>query len=138
MDLEIARIDVWSSALRDKPGTLAAKLEEMAQAGANLELLLCRRTRPKAGMVYVAPIKGRKQMEAARAAGFAKDEAMAVLRVEGPNKPGMSALISETLADGGVNIAGVSTTSAGKRFISYLAFDTSSDVARAQRVLQRL
>ena len=138
MKLELSRIDVWSSDLADRPGSLARKLEELAAAGADLEFLLCRRTKAKAGMVYVAPVKGAKQIQAAKKAGFVKDVGMALLRVVGPDKVGMSALISETLADAGINIAGVSTTGVGKRFVSYLAFDCVEEASRAQRVLNKL
>ncbi len=138
MKLEITPVTVWSSKLQDKPGALATKLEQLTDAGANLDFLLCRRTTAHAGQVYVAPLKGSKQIQAAKRAGFVQDADVCVLRVEGMDKPGVGSLITQSLADAGVNIAGMSTTSAGRHFIAYVAFDCKTESGAARRVLQGL
>ena len=139
MKLDVSRVEVWSAKLQDKPGMLASKLEALTQAGVNMDFLLCRRTKAHAGTVYVAPIHGPKQCAAAKKADFVRDDEVSVIRVVGPDKPGMSAAISHQLALAGVNIAGVSTTSStGKKFIAYLAFDGTGDAALAKKALSKM
>ena len=138
MKLDISRVDVWSSPLQDKPGALAGKLNKLAEVGADLDFLLVRRTKRGQGVVYVAPIKGARQIHAAQREDFAKDSAMAVLRIEGLDRPGATAMISQSLAGAGVNISGVSTSSSGRKFISFVAFDGAADATRAQRALHKL
>lgn len=138
MAFKIERIDVWSSNLHDKPGALARKLTGLTEAGVDLDFLLCRRTSAHAGLVFVAPIKGARQIQAAKREKFERDNSVSVLRVEGPDKPGTSAMISQRLAEAGINIAGVSTTGTGRKFVAYLAFDDTDDAARALRLLHKL
>ena len=37
MKMEVSRVDVWAASIKDRPGALAKKLEDLAQAGINLE-----------------------------------------------------------------------------------------------------
>lgn len=138
MKLDISRVIVWSCKLMDKPGTLAKKLNALTNAGANLDFLLVRRTQKGKGVVYVAPVAGPRQTRAAGQAGFAKDGAIAVLRVSGADRPGVGAAITETLGEAGLNIAGMSTTSSGRSFIAYVAFDSATEAAQARRLLLHL
>lgn len=39
MALKVERVDAWAAPLEDKPGSLAAKLAALADAGINLEYL---------------------------------------------------------------------------------------------------
>ena len=138
MKLDISRVIVWSCKLADQPGALARKLNALTAAGANLDFLLVRRTQKGKGVVYVAPITGPRQIRAAHQVGLGKDGAIAVLRVSGSDRPGVGAAITETLAEAGLNIAGMSTTSSGRSFIAYVAFDSATDAARARRLLLHL
>src|SRR5436190_18975701 len=70
MALDIRRVQVWSGEISDRPGAAAAKLEHLARAGADLECVFTRPhpTRPEGGLLYLAPIAGPEQTQAARAA----------------------------------------------------------------------
>jgi ACT domain-containing protein len=44
MSLKVTRIDVWSGEIRDQPGGLAGVLQQLGSMGANLEMVVARRS----------------------------------------------------------------------------------------------
>ena len=138
MDLVIERVDVWAATIEDQPGSLANKLTAVAQAGADLDFIIARRSpeQPGAGVVFVTPLRGDAEIAAAAAVGFTAANSLHSVRVEGPNRAGISAELAQKLADGGVNLRGFSAAVIGARFIIYLALDTREDAAEATRLLQ--
>jgi hypothetical protein len=140
MKLNVSRTDTWASTIDDRPGRLADKLAALAAAGANLELIIARRAPEQrgSGVVFVTPLKGAKQIKAAEAAGFQKTESLHSLRVEGSDRPGMGAKLTQALAEAGINLRGLSAAALGKRCVTHLALDTAQDVAKAAAVLKKL
>ena len=140
MKFNIARTDVWAASIEDRPGGLADKLARLAEAGANLEFIIARRAPEQSGkgVVFVTPLKGAKQARAAEAAGFQKTQSLHSLRVEGVDKPGTGAKITQALADAGINLRGLSAAALGKKFVNHLALDSAADVAKAAAVLKKL
>ena len=140
MAWSVTKVDVWAAEIADQPGGLARKLRALADAGANLEFVIARRRpdKPGTGVVFLTPLKGAKQTKAAGAAGFAKAKGMHGLRVEGLDKPGTGAALTEALAGAGLNVRGVSGAANGRRSVLYLAFDTAADAATAAKVLKKL
>ncbi len=140
MKVNVTRTDVWAATLEDRPGGVAEKLGALAEAGANLEFIISRRSpeKPGKGVVFLAPIKGAKQVKAAKAARFAKTESLHSVRLEGADKPGLGAALSRALAQAGLNLRGFSAAAFGKRFVAYLALDTGEDAAKAVSVLKKL
>lgn len=140
MALKVSRVDTWAATIEDRPGGLARKLKALAEGGANLEMVIARRTpdRPGEGVVFVAPLKGTKQGRAALAAGFARAEALHTVRAEGPDKPGQGARITQALAQAGVNLRGLSAAAIGKKCVVYLALDTAEGAATAASVLKKI
>jgi len=137
--LKVTQVKVWAAGIPDRPGGLAAKLAALAGAGANLEFLIARRAhdKPGTGVVFVTPIKGKKQVAAAQAAGFTTTESLHSLRVEGPDSPGIGAKATAALAAAGINLRGLSAAAIGKRFVCYLAFDSEADAARAAAIARK-
>ena len=140
MKLDVSRVDVWVAGLKDRPGALAEKLARLADARANLEFVLARRSpeKPAAGVVFLAPLKGPAQLKAAKAAGLRKTHSLNSVRVEGPDKPGAGAKVTRALADAGINLRGLSAAVMKKRFVLYLAFDSPADRTKAMRVLNKM
>jgi hypothetical protein len=140
MKLDVKKAEVWAATIEDRPGGLAEKLNEIADAGANLEFIVSRRTpeKPGNGVVFVTPIKGAKQVKAAQSAGFQRSDSLHSVKIEGTDKPGLGAMLSNALADAGLNLRGLSGASFGKRFVGYLALDTAEDATRAASVLKKL
>lgn len=138
--MNVQRTDVWAATIDDRPGGLHEKLVGLAEAGANLEFVISRRTpdQPGEGVVFVTPIKGARQTNAAQGAGFRKTDRLHSVRVEGMDKPGIGAAMAEALADAGLNLRGVSAAALGRQFIAYLALDTADDAEMAIETLKKL
>jgi len=140
MKLKATRVVVWAANIEDRPGGLAEKLEALAVAGTNLDFILARRApeSPGTGVVFVAPLKGERQMRVACDAGFLRTEIMHAVRVEGINRPGFGSDITGAIAAAGISLRGFSATAIGRRFVGYLAQDAANDAAKAIRALRRL
>lgn len=138
--MKTERVDTWATSIPDRAGALAAKLKQLAAGGANLDFVVARRSTTASGksVVFVAPLKGAKQVGAAGAAGFAKSNSLHTLRVEGANKLGAGARLLSALAEKGLNLRGISAAAIGTKFICYLALDTETDAVKAVQILRKL
>ncbi|MBM3878260.1 MAG: ACT domain-containing protein [Verrucomicrobia bacterium] len=139
MTLKVAPVDTWAAALEDRPGSLAAKLGALAGAGVNLEFVIARRApdQPGSGVVFVTPIRGAAGSRAAQKAGFARTKTLHTVRVEGSDKPGTGAKLTQALADLGLNLRGLSAAAIGRKFVAHVALDTAADAAKVVRALRR-
>ena len=90
------------------------------------------------GVVFLTPLKGSAQIGAAKKAGFEKTKSLHSLRVEGPDKRGLGAKMTQSLAQAGINLRGVSAAAVGPRCVVYLALDSTADATKAARLLKRL
>jgi len=140
MAMKITKMQVWAGNIEDRPGGLAAVLEPLAQAGANLDCVIARRQAPGSGqgVVFLTPVKGKKAQAAATGAGLKAAANIATLRVEGGNKAGMGAKMGRAIADAGINVRGVSACVLGNKFVAYLGFDNVADADKAAKVLKKL
>ena len=139
MAYAINKVDVWAGEIADRPGGLASTLEALQNAGANLAFIIARRApdRPGTGVVFVTPVKGAKQKAAAGAAGLQTTDSLHSLRVEGPDRPGLGTKMTRALADGGINLRGISAAALGRRSVTYFAFDSGADADAAARILRK-
>jgi hypothetical protein len=139
MRMDISRVDVWAASMEDRPGGLAEKLNALAEAGVDLEFIIARRTpkKPGTGVVFITPIRGPRQIRAAKGAGFAKTESLHGVRIATGNKPGFGAELTTQLAQAGINLRGLSGASIGNRAVLHLAFDSSSDANKVIRILKK-
>ncbi len=140
MSLEIHRVQVWSAEIPDRPGAAAAKLEHLARAGADLEFVFTRPHPSKAayGILFLAPISGPEQIQAARAAELGPALDVTLLRVAGPNRVGIGYELMSRLAVAGVNLRGLSISTVSGRFAAYLALDSADAATLAVQVLATL
>lgn len=138
MGFEIERVDVWVGEIEDRPGGLCDKLGAVMQAGANLDFMIARPVAegPGKGVLFVAPLHGPEQTRAAEEVGLGKSHTE-VLRVEGPDRPGIAAGLTCTLAKAGINIRGMSASVLSGRCLFYIRFDSGDDVIRAAQILTR-
>src|ERR671914_583368 len=104
MAYTIKKVDVWSGEIADRPGGLGAAVEALSNAGANLEFLVSRRApdRPGTGVVFLTPVKGAKQKNAAQSAGLSTTDSLHSVRVEGPDKAGLGAKLTRALSEAGI------------------------------------
>ena len=140
MKLKITRSEMWKATIEDQPGGAATVLEPVAQAGANLEFAFARRAPdvPGKGLLFITPVKGKKVVAAAQAAGLGLAPDMHLLRIEGGDKPGTTAAIARALANAGISFRAFSATAVGRNFKGFLVLDSTDDAARAASVLKKL
>ena len=138
MAVKVSKVDLWMAAIDDRAGGAADKLEPLSRAGANFEFVFTRRTpeAPGKGLMVVSPIKGTKAVQAATAAGFTKS--LQGVRIEGTDKPGVTAMLSRMLADAGISFRALSASAHGRKFVSHIAVDSPADAAKAAAVLRKL
>jgi hypothetical protein len=138
MDLLVNRVDVWTASIADKPGGLSGTLKGVYEAGADLDFVIARRApdKPGTGAVFLTPIRGDREVEAASTLGFNLTNSVDSVRVEGDNVPGAAVNIADMIANADINIRSFSAAVIGPRYIAYIGFDSSSDADRASKVLQ--
>ncbi|RQQ10893.1 ACT domain-containing protein [Burkholderia stagnalis] len=139
MELSVEHVDVWAATIDDKPGGLARVLGALRDAGADLQFIVARRTSeaPGKGVVFVAPLQGDAVVRAATQAGFSVTPSVHSVRVMGLDQLGAVAQLTQMLADGGINLRGVSSAVLGSQFIAYLGVDSRDDAEKAVDILQR-
>ena len=138
MELILDSVDVWAAPIQEGPGRLAPLLTGLREAGADLELIIARRTPegPGAGVAFVAPLRGDREIAAAADLGFNLTRSVASLRIQGPDRPGVAAELTQKLAAADLPLLGLSAAVIGSQFIMYIRLESMADVERAKRVLE--
>lgn len=137
MGMVVERVDTWAASITDQPGGLAATLAPLADAGADLEFVIARRSPDKPGtaVVFMTPLEGEAQLAAAERAGLVVADSLHSVQIRGENRPGIGAEMTKKLADAGVNLRGLSAAVIGDQFIMYLAVDTNEDAEKVMGLL---
>ena len=140
MEFSVETLDAWRAEIGEQPSVLADKLEALGGAGADLALVLARfDTLDRAhGSVLIAPGTADGTKDAARDVGFDLGHRLHLVRIEGPERRSLTALIIRRLADNGVNIKGFWASTVGPRFTAAIAVDTIEDLARALHTLSQI
>lgn len=133
------REDVWVASIEDKPGAMAQRLTALAEAGADLDFIIARRSveKPGTGALFVTPLRGDREVRAAATLGFLVSSHLHAVRVEGLNEPGIGAKLTQRIAKEGINLRGFSGAVFGTRFVMHLAFDSTEDAQKAITILQQ-
>jgi len=131
--------EVWAASLEDKPGALSNKLSALAEVGADLDFIIARRApdKPGTGVVFVTPLRGDQEIEAAGELGFAATNRLHSIRVRGQNERGIAGKLTQAVAKAGINLRGFSAAAIGTQFIMHLAFDSPEDARKAIGVLKQ-
>lgn len=139
MELLVERVDVWAATIEDKPGGLAQALSALRDVGTDLQFIVARRTpeAPGKGVVFVAPLQGEREIRAATQVGFNATPSLHSVRVMGLDQVGIIAELTQRLADGGINLRGVSAAVLGSQFVAYFAVDSLDDANQAIDILQK-
>ena len=140
MALKATKTEVWAVSIDDRAGGVADQLERLAEAGANFEMVLARRTpeNPGKGMLFATPVKGAKVTRAAKEAGMGTPPTIHTVKIEGADRPGLGAKIARALGDAGISFRGISGVAIGKKFVCYIACDSAEDQAKAIAAVKKL
>ncbi|MDD5248332.1 MAG: hypothetical protein PHY45_05075 [Rhodocyclaceae bacterium] len=140
MAITVKKIELWNVIVDNRPGALATVLEPLADAGADLEVVLGTSIPGDGGKasVGVFPVKGKKVLAAARASGLAPATSMPSLLVTGDNRAGLGRRISQTLAAADINIGFAVAQVAGRNFSALFGFANEADAGKAASILKKL
>ncbi len=138
MEFMIEGVDVWAAPIMEGPGSLAGLLTGLREAGADLELVVARRTPegPASGVVFVSQLRGDREIAAATDLGFNVTRSVACLRIEGPDRPGVAADLTQRLAEAEIPLLGLSAAVIGTRFILHARLEDRAAIEKAKRILQ--
>lgn len=138
MAVSVKKIVLWRREVANRPGGLAGPLAALAQAGANLKVVMAYRFPgdESRGAVELYPITGRKAQAAARSAGLSESGIPTVL-VEGDDRPGTGAAIARAIAEAGINLAFFVAQVLGRRYAAVIGFDSEADSKRAAPLIRR-
>src|SRR5689334_16800360 len=139
MAVTVKRITLWRADVDNHPGVLARALEPLAQAGADLRLVMGYRLphTPERAAIELYPVSGKRAAAAAAEAGLAESRDVPCLLVEGDNRPGLGAAIARGLADAGINIAFLMAQVIGRRFSAAVGFADEAAATAAARVIKQ-
>jgi hypothetical protein len=140
MAFRMTKVQAWSAEIPDRPGAAAATLECLAHAGADVKMVFTRNppSRPDIGVIYLAPLIGAEQTEAAKKVGLQPARDVAMLCIEGDDRLGLGFEIMSRLAVAGINLRGLTLSTVDSHFTAYLVFDNADDVTHANQLLAGL
>src|SRR5919198_3186212 len=138
MAVTVKRITLWRADVENQPGVLARALEPLAEAGADLRLVMGYRfpKTPEHSAIEVHPVSGKKPTAAAEQAGLAEARHIPCLLVEGDNRPGLGAAMARGLADANINIAFLMAQVVGRKFTATFGFGDEAAIAAATRAIK--
>ena len=138
MAVVVKNIELWRTEVENRPGTLAGTLEPLAEAGADLQIVMGYRypgNEAKAA-IEVYPVKGKKAASAAQAAGM-QSSSIPTLLIEGDNRPGLGHAIAQALADAGINVGFLVAHVIGRKYAAVAGFDTAEDARNAAALIKK-
>lgn len=139
MERIVEREEVWAAGIDDKTGALGQKLTALAEAGADLDFIIARRSpeKPGTGVVFVTPLRGDKEVQAATDMGFAVTQHLHSVRIEGTNEPGIAGKLAQQIGSAGINLRGLSGAVIGTKFVVHVGVDTAEDAATVVKLMSQ-
>jgi hypothetical protein len=136
----IKKFPLWSVEVDDVAGSTTGLFKILADAGADIEFSLSRPLGEGTGkaILFLAPIKGKKQEDAAKRADFEKRRDVVGVQVQGPSKVGGNFRLTAALAHENLAVRALVTTVDGSRFTTVFALHSEDDADRAIKVLHKV
>lgn len=138
MPVTVKRITLWRKELANKAGTLAGTLEPLANAGADLQIVMGYRYpgEPAKAAVELYPVGSKKITQAAQGAGLAAT-GIAALLVEGDNRAGLGHSIAKAMAEAGVNLDFLVAQVIGRKYAAVIGFENDADAVKATALIKK-
>jgi hypothetical protein len=116
---------LWHKEIDNRPGMLASTLEPLAEAGADLQVVMGYRYpgRTDKAAIKLHPVSGRKSTAAAKTAGLAPSP-MPALLVQGDNRRGLGHALAKAIGDAGINLSFVMAQVVGRRYSAMFGFES--------------
>ncbi len=138
MAVSVKQITLWRSEVANRPGALAGSLGPLADAGANLKVVMGYRIpgEENRAAIEVHPVSGKKAMEAARSAGLSAS-GIPTLLVEGDDRPGLGAAMTRGIAEAGINMIFFIGQVVGRRYSAVIGFESPADAKKAVGLIKK-
>ncbi len=139
MAVTVKKIALWRSEVENKAGVLAKNLAPLANAGADLQVVMAYRypgNESKAA-IEVYPVSGKKLTNAAQAVALSASS-IPTLLVEGDNKPGLGYSLAQAIADAGINLSFLVAQVIGKKYSAIFGFESEEDARKATTVIKKV
>ena len=139
MPVTVKSIVLWRREIENKPAVLAGVLEPLANARADLQVVMGYRYpgNEAVAAVELYPVTGKKSADAAKAAGLAA-AAIPTLLVQGDNKPGLGYAIARAIADAGINMDFLVAQVIGRKYSAVIGFENDDDSRKAAALIKRV
>ncbi len=137
MPIMVKKVTVWRKEVDNATGTLADVLRPLAEAGANLRVVMgyAFPGEPARAAVEVFPVSGKRVEAAASSAGLAVSP-IACLLVEGDDRPGLGAQMARAIAERGINISFVVAETVDGSFSAVFGFGNDEDATSAAAAIK--
>ena len=138
MSVSVKKIVLWRSEVDNRPGALAGTLEALAQAGADLRIVMGYRYPgdPGKAAFELYPVSTKKAAAAAQAAGLGATS-IPTLLVEGDDRPGLGSRMARALADEGINLGFLVSQVIGRKYSAIFGFETEEDARKAAGLIRK-
>jgi hypothetical protein len=138
MAVTVKKVTLWRCEVENKPGVLERVLGPLADAGADLQVVMGYRDPSDAGKaaIEVFPVSGKKSIGAAQRAGL-RASSIPTLLVEGDNRPGLGRAIARAMAEAGINLAFLVAQVVGSRFSAVIGFEDEELSRKAASLIKK-
>ena len=138
MAISVKQIVLWRSEVANRPGALAGALGPLADAGANLKVVMGYRIPgdENRAAIEVYPVTGKRATGAARSAGLS-DSGIPTLLVDGDDRPGLGAAMTRAIAEAGINMIFFIAQVVGRRYSAVIGFETAAEAKKAAALIKK-
>ena len=138
MAIAIKKITLWRSEVENKPGAMSSVLAPLAEAGADLQLVIgyCQPGDKRKAAIEVCPISGKKSTTTAGRAGLAAS-AIPTLLVQGDNRPGLGHVLARDIAEAEINVTFFIAQVIESQFSAVLSFATEAACKQATTLIKK-
>jgi hypothetical protein len=138
MAVTVKKAVLWRKEMDNRPGMLADILGPLAEAGADLQVVMGYRYpgSTDTAAIELHPVSGRKPIVAAKAAGLTQSP-IPTLLVEGDNRRGLGHAITKALGEAGINLSLLMTQVVGRRYSALFGFENEADAAKATALIKK-
>jgi hypothetical protein len=136
MAIKIKRVALWRAEVVNQPGALAMALDPLAFTDLRVVVGYHFYGEPGKAVVDIAPVVGKKAIEAARSAGFSALPSPTLL-IEGDNRAGIGRAIAQALGDAGINIDTLMAQAVGKKYQAVFGFESELEAKKAATLIKK-
>jgi len=138
MAVSIKKVTLWRTQVQNKPGALSSVLAPLAEAGADLQVVMGYRhpSDKHKAVIEVCPIAGRKSTTAASKAGWDASP-ISMLLVQGDNRPGLGHAVTQAIGEAEINVLFLVAQVVDARFSAVMGFEDEAVSKQATTLIKK-